>query len=154
MLSRYLSLVVKLLIVSIATRGPHSAILAGTPVGTINICHDLVRLNIASQNLSPNKQSVDARPFFQAAVAYAQQHGIRVLTVDHGSYYFRSPQDQRAYLLISKTPDLTIDLADSTIYLSNAIQSVFLCLTASGLHSFISPSIFRLRLTPTCDWSR
>src|SRR5262249_17252164 len=109
----------------IAIAGTRRAILTEMRLGTINICHDLVRLNIASQNLAPNKESVDAHPFFQAAVAYAQKHGIRVLTVDHGSYYFLSPQDERAYLLISKTTDLTIDLADSTIHLSNAIQPGF-----------------------------
>ena len=125
MLGRCLSLVFTLLTISIAISGTHSTILTETSLGTINLCHDLVRLNIASQNLPPNNESIDARPFFQAAVAYAQKHGIRVLTVDRGSYYLLSPQDERAYLLISKTPNLTIDLADSTIYLSNAIQPGF-----------------------------
>jgi hypothetical protein len=94
-------------------------------VSSINLSRDLVRLGIAPRNLSPNDKSLDARPLFEAAVKYAQKHASRLLTVDQGAYYFLSPQDARAYLRIAKASDLTIDLADSTIYLANALQQGF-----------------------------
>ena len=38
---------------------------------TINLSHDLIRMGIASENLAPDSPSTDARPLFQAALAYA-----------------------------------------------------------------------------------
>jgi hypothetical protein len=82
---------------------------------TINLSHDLVRLGIASNNLRPDSPAIDARPLFQAALAYARSHPVNVITVDRGAYYFLTPQDAQAYLSFSTLSNLTVDLADSTI---------------------------------------
>jgi hypothetical protein len=94
-------------------------------VSRINLSHDLVRLGIAASNLSPDDKSVDARPLFEAGVKYAQSHDTRTLTVDHGAYYFLTPQDATTYLRLAGLTDLTVDLADSTIYFANAFEQGF-----------------------------
>ena len=38
---------------------------------TLNLSRDLQSLGIAKQNLQPNNPNQDARPLFQAALAYA-----------------------------------------------------------------------------------
>ena len=74
---------------------------AETQTRSINLSHDLVRLGIAPQNLPPNSPSVDARPLFQAALQYAGSHGIQLVTLDRGAYYFLTAQDANAYLRFS-----------------------------------------------------
>ena len=41
---------------------------------TLNMSVDLVRLGIASRNLTPNDPSLDAQPLFAAAVGYVRTH--------------------------------------------------------------------------------
>ncbi|MBI1743528.1 right-handed parallel beta-helix repeat-containing protein [Candidatus Acetothermia bacterium] len=91
-----------------------------TQTTVINLSQDLVRLGIASQNLTPNNPLLDARPLFQAGVQYVQSHHIQLLTVDRGNYYFLTPQTPVTYLNLSKLSDLVIDLAGSTIYFKRA----------------------------------
>jgi len=97
----------------------------GTPTGVINLSHDLVRLGIASDNLRPNSPTTDARPLFQAALLYAQNHSVQFITVDHGAYYFLTPQDSQAYLRFTSLSGLTIDLADSAVYFAGAFLRGF-----------------------------
>jgi hypothetical protein len=92
---------------------------------TINLSHDLVRLGIASNNLRPDSPAIDARPLFQAALAYARSHPVNVITVDRGAYYFLTPQDAQAYLSFSTLSNLTVDLADSTIYFATGLLRGF-----------------------------
>ncbi|HZR90508.1 MAG TPA: hypothetical protein VFB02_27225 [Bradyrhizobium sp.] len=99
---------------------------AATPAGvTINLSHDLVRLAIASSNLPPDSPTTDARPLFQAALAYAKIHSVRTITVDHGAYYFLTPQTNQIYLLFSSLSNLTVDLADSTAYFAQPFLRSF-----------------------------
>jgi hypothetical protein len=49
----------------------------------------------------PDSPSTDARPLFQAALAYAQSHSVRLITVDRGAYYFLTPQTAQIYLEFS-----------------------------------------------------
>jgi hypothetical protein len=92
---------------------------------TINLSHDLTKLGIASSNLVPDSPTTDARPPLQAALSYAQSHAVRVITVDRGAYYFLTPQDTQSYLRLSSLLNLTIDLADSTIYFGQALIQGF-----------------------------
>src|SRR6516225_7227084 len=92
---------------------------------TINLSHDLVRLGIASSNLQPDSPTTDARPLFQAALAYAQSHAVRLITLDHGAYYFLTPQTTQIYLLLFSLSNLTVDLADSTMYFAQAYLRSF-----------------------------
>jgi len=96
-----------------------------TRAGIINLSHDLVRLGIASSNLRPNSPTTDARPLFQAALLYAQSHSVHLITVDHGAYYFLTPQDAQAYLRFTALSGLTIDLADSAVYFAGAFLQGF-----------------------------
>jgi hypothetical protein len=99
---------------------------AAPPAGiTINLSHDLVRLGIASSNLQPDSPTTDARPLFQAALAYAQSHAVRLITLDHGAYYFLTPQTTQIYLLLFSLSNLTVDLADSTVYFAQAYLRSF-----------------------------
>jgi hypothetical protein len=92
----------------------------------LNLSHDLVRLGIASRNLTPDNPSLDASPLFQAALQYVKQHQTRLLTVDHGAYYFLTPQDSTAYLRFAALSDLLVDLAGSTINFATAFVQGFI----------------------------
>lgn len=92
---------------------------------TINLSHDLIRMGIASENLAPDSPSTDARPLFQAALAYAQSHSVRLITLDRGAYYFLTPQTAQIYLEFSQLSDLTVDLADSTIHFAHPVLRGF-----------------------------
>ncbi|MBV8588193.1 MAG: hypothetical protein JO308_18035, partial [Verrucomicrobia bacterium] len=92
---------------------------------SINLSRDLVQLGIASQNLSPDNPSLDARPLFQAALAYASNHGTQLITLDRGSYYFLTGETAGAYLRFATISDLTVNLADSTIYFADAFRQGF-----------------------------
>src|SRR5687767_8503029 len=81
---------------------------------TVSMSRDLVRLGIAGQNLVPDTPTLDARPLFQAAALYARSNGVRLLTVDRGSYYFLTPRYAFVYLILEDFTDLTIDLGGST----------------------------------------
>jgi hypothetical protein len=98
---------------------------AETQTRSINLSHDLVRLGIAPQNLPPNSPSVDARPLFQAALQYAGSHGIQLVTLDRGAYYFLTAQDANAYLRFSALSDLTVDLVGSRISFADAFRQGF-----------------------------
>jgi hypothetical protein len=91
----------------------------------INLSHDLVRLGIASENLPPNSPTTDARPLFQAALAYAKSHSVRLITLDHGAYYFLTPQTTETYLQLFRLSNLTVDLADSTIFFAHPLLRGF-----------------------------
>lgn len=86
---------------------------------TLNMSRDLVSLGIAARNMTPDDQALDARPLFQAAVDYTRTHGIRTLTADRGTYYFRTPQYAFTFLVIGDLVDVTIDLQGSTILFDN-----------------------------------
>lgn len=125
---------------------------AATQSNVINLSHDLARLGIAASNLPPDSPSTDARPLFQAALQYAGSHSIRRITVDHGAYYFLTPQDATAYLHLTSLSDLTVDLADSTVYFAGAFLQGFAVtncqhVTLTRLRAdFISPPYTHVQL--------
>jgi hypothetical protein len=67
----------------------------------------------------------DARPLFQAALAYAKSHSVRLITLDHGAYYFLTPQTMEIYLQLFMLSNLTVDLADSTIFFAHPLLRGF-----------------------------
>lgn len=83
---------------------------------TLNMSHDLIALGIASENLAPNKPSLDARPLFEAALNYVQSHPVQTLTLDKGNYYLLTNQQSSAVLVFPNLSNMTIDLAGSTFY--------------------------------------
>jgi len=93
----------------------------GTQVqGQINVSKDLVALGIAPQNAVPGNPDADARPLFQAAIQYAAANGIARVVADPGAYWFLTPQQPGAYLVLDRVSGLTIDLQGSDIYLLNS----------------------------------
>jgi hypothetical protein len=89
-------------------------------VPSINMSRDLVGLGIAKRNLAPNNPNLDARPLFQAALAYAAANSTGLITADPGAYYFLTPQMPDRYLQIDAYSNLTIDLAGSDLYLAQS----------------------------------
>ncbi len=94
--------------------------------GKLNLSRDLVRLGIASRNLTPDDPNLDARPLFQAALKYVGQHHTFLVTADHGAYYFLSPQNPETYLVFLDLSDLRVDLAGSKIYFAHPFLQGFL----------------------------
>ena len=41
--------------------------------------------------------NLDARPLFQAALQYVGKHHTILITLDHGSYYFLTPQNSQSF---------------------------------------------------------
>jgi hypothetical protein len=121
--------------------------------GTINLSHDLVRLGIASSNVRPDSPTIDARPLFQAALEYARSHPIDLITVDRGAYYFLTSQDSQAYLHLAALSGLTIDLADSTVYLAGAFVRGFELVNCVNVTltrfrtDYVNPPYTHVRLT-------
>ena len=103
---------------------------------SLNLSRDLVTYGIAAQNLTPNMPSLDARPLFATALAYAFQHDVTFVTVDPGNYYFLSSDLYDRYLSLYGMSDLTIDLAGSTIFLKTGF-----------LHGIILTECARMTLT-------
>jgi hypothetical protein len=139
-------------------RGDHTAVDNASredqaQTGTINLSHDLVRLGIASSNLRPDSPTTDARPLFQAALGYVKNHQVHRITVDRGAYYFLTPQDAQSYLRFLSHSDLTIDLADSTVYFAGAFLQGFALVSCTNVTlsrfraDFIDPPYTHVRLT-------
>ncbi len=87
----------------------------------LNMSHDLVRLGIASQNMTPNTPLLDARPLFQAAINYVQSNPVQTLTLDTGAYYLLTNTQSNAVLLFWQLSNLTVDLAGSTLYFNGPL---------------------------------
>jgi hypothetical protein len=135
----------------------------GDQTSTINLSRDLVRLGIASANLVPDSPTLDARPLFHAALGYVKDHSIHRVTVDRGAYYFLTPQDTQTYLLTPQDTqtylrflahsDLTIDLADSTLYFAGAFLQGFALVDCTNVAltrfraDFITPPYTHVMLT-------
>ena len=91
---------------------------AGRAQSTLNASQDLVRLGIASTNLTPNQPTLDAVPLLSQAAAYAIANGVSVLQVDRGVYYFLTAQNAFVHLGIAQANGLTIDFQGSDLVLS------------------------------------
>jgi hypothetical protein len=76
-----------------------------------------------------------------------------LLTVDHGAYYFLTSQDAQSYLRLSSVSDLTVDLADSTIYFAGAFLRGFALVNCERVRltrfrtDFITPPYTHVELT-------
>lgn len=95
---------------------------AGT---TVNLSHDLVPLGIAAQNLTPNTPALDAQPLFAAAVQYAQNNAVDVLTADTGAYYFLTSPNGVQYEFLADLSGLTVDFQGSNLYFQDGVLRAF-----------------------------
>jgi hypothetical protein len=88
---------------------------------TLNLSTDLVRLGIASSNMTPNQSSLDARPLLEQGVAYANTHNYSQVIADQGSYYFLSLSTPVLHVNLSAVNNLTINLQGSDLYFFNPL---------------------------------
>jgi hypothetical protein len=88
----------------VALHGP-----ARAQSSSINLSRDLVALGIASANMVPNQPALDARPLWEAAIAYVRQNGVTSVTADPGAYYFLSTANS-VHALLAQLRNVTIDL--------------------------------------------
>ncbi len=100
---------------------------------TLNLSRDLVAKGIAPSNLTPNSPALDARPLFEAAVAYASKNGISTLTADPGSYYFLSLHSASQHVGLSGVSNLTIDWLNSDLYFAFSNTAAFDCVACSSV---------------------
>src|SRR4051812_42891604 len=82
---------------------------------TLNLSRDLVSKGIASANMAPDSQTLDSRPLFEAAVAYAGQNGIQTLVADPGAYYYLTSRNGSTHVLLNAVANLTIDWQNSDL---------------------------------------
>ena len=87
---------------------------------TLNVSTDLVDKGIATTNLNPNQPALDARPLLNAAVTYAKNNGIKVITANPGNYYFLTLQAYDRHLEINGLNDATIDFQGANLYFSSS----------------------------------
>jgi hypothetical protein len=82
----------------------------------LNLSHDLLANGIAGPNMAPDSPSLDARPLFEAGVAYASKHQIPTVMADRGSYYFLTQHSSFQHVLLSAVSNVTVDLQCSDLY--------------------------------------
>jgi hypothetical protein len=92
--------------------------LAQTPCA-LNLSHDLVANGIARQNMTPDSPGLDARPLFQAGVAYASANHISVVTADRGRYYFLSQNSPYQHVYLKAIANVTVDPQYSDLYFAH-----------------------------------
>jgi len=102
--------------------------------GVLNMSHDLVAKGIAAANLQPNSPTLDARPLFEQAVAYAVKNAIATITADAGSYYFLSLHSgTTAHAYLNAAANLTIDWQHSDLYFASSNYAAITCFTCSAV---------------------
>jgi uncharacterized protein (TIGR03437 family) len=98
---------------------------------TLNMSQDLVTKKIASANLTPDTPTLDARPLFEAATAYASQNNIATLIADPGRYYFLSLHNPNVHALLNGIANLTIDWQHSDLVFAFSNTSAIECLSCN-----------------------
>jgi uncharacterized protein (TIGR03437 family) len=88
---------------------------AQTPA-VLNLSHDLVANGIASTDMAPNSPSLDSRPLFPAAIAYASRNHIATVTADRGNYYFLTTNSAYQHVFLDGISNVTVDLQYSDLY--------------------------------------
>ncbi len=105
----------------------------GLDAQTLNLSRDLVSTGAASANLQPNTAALDARPLFEAAIAYAGKNGITKLIADPGAYYFLSLHNSATHVLMSGASNLTVDWQNSDLYFKFSNNSAIQCTNCTSV---------------------
>lgn len=117
-------------------------IIALAPIGlfaqSLNMSQDLISHGIAKSNMTPDTPSLDSRPLFEAAVAYAIKNGIATVTASQGTYYFLTPRNTNTHALITSARNLTIDwqYSDLLFAMSNISALQFTNCTGLTMQNF------------------
>ena len=100
----------------------------GQIAAVLNLSHDLAANGIAAQNMTPDTPGLDARPLFEAGVAYASAHHIPTVIADRGNYYFLTQNSAYRHAALTSVSNVTVDLLYSDLYFAHgniiAIQAV------------------------------
>ncbi len=93
--------------------------IAAAQPASLNVSRDLVTLNIAPQNMTPDSPGLDSRPLLEAAVNYAQSHSIPTITADRGSYYFLTGHPIGRFFSFQSLRNLIFDFNYSDLYFAS-----------------------------------
>ena len=110
-----------------------SACLVAHAQSTLNLSRDLVAKGIETSNMTPNQAGLDARPLFEAGVAWAVKNGVGAVTADPGSYFFLSPHSANQHVLLSGVANLTVDLQNSDLWFASSHTAAMECAGCSGV---------------------
>lgn len=99
----------------------------------LNLSHDLVRLGIASTNMTPGQPLLDSRPLIEAAVAYAGTKGITNLTADSGDYYFLTMHSPNTHILINAASNLQVNFQNSNLLFASSNVSAIECTNCTSV---------------------
>jgi uncharacterized protein (TIGR03437 family) len=99
----------------------------------LNMSRDLVAKGIASSNMAPDTPNLDARPLFEASVAYASQNHIATITADPGAYYFLTRRNASTHALLNAPANLMIDWQNSDLYFQFSNTAALQCNSCSGV---------------------
>jgi uncharacterized protein (TIGR03437 family) len=91
----------------------------GQASAALNLSHDLAAKGIAGQNMAPDSPSLDARPLFEAGIAYASKNHIPTVTADRGSYYFLTQNSSFRHAALNAIANVTVDLQYSDLYFAH-----------------------------------
>jgi uncharacterized protein (TIGR03437 family) len=94
---------------------------------------DLVAKNIAAVNLTPDTPSLDARPLFEAAAAYASTNQIATLTADPGRYFFLTLHSPNQHVLLTGLSNLAIDWQNSDLYFAFSNVGAIDCVSCASV---------------------
>ena len=100
---------------------------------SLNISRDLVANGIASSNLIPDTPALDARPLVEAAVTYAVQKHIPLVTADPGAYYFLTLRNSSTHVLLTSATNVTLDWQNSDLLFHASNASGVQCSNCSAV---------------------
>ena len=92
---------------------------------TLNLSEDLVRLGIASSNMTPNQPGLDSGPLLQQGVSYASKNKIPTVVANPGAYYFLTVGASGSHIALTGISNLTIDFQESDLYFAYPLQHGF-----------------------------
>ncbi len=91
----------------------------GQTAAVLNLSHDLVANGIAAMNMTPDSPQLDARPLFEAGIAYASKNQIPTVTADRGNYYFLTQNTAYRHVALTAISNVTVDLQYSDLYFAH-----------------------------------
>src|SRR5215472_6653434 len=81
----------------------------------LNLSHDLVPNGIAAQNMAPDSPATDARPLFEAGLAYAVKNRVPIVSAVRGAYCFLTIDHGRFHAMLNNVNHATVDLGYSEL---------------------------------------
>lgn len=104
------------------------ACLAGSPLfsqETLNVSRDLVRLGIASADMTPDRPLLDSSPLLQRAIQWANNQRVSRVIADPGVYYFASLQGPDHHINLGEIRGVAIDFQGSELRFANPLHHGF-----------------------------